>query len=249
MQTTISTRAVVLNATAYGDSDLIVSLLTEEHGLVKGMAKGARKSRKRFAGCFEPFTLIRVSARVKDPSMLARIESAEILDPRLKLREDLGRIEAGAMMLELSAIFEEPGLGNMEVFELLNQSLKILESSSDILSLSSVFLVKLLTSAGYAVPVSECPGCGVDFAGRAGHYRGGHELVCEGCGKGSGESMKVSAGTLAFIRQAASMELEKVGRLRLLPSARQEVFSFIGAYLEAVSGKRPKALAKIASDA
>ena len=75
MSLEITTKAIVAGALPYGDSDLVVSFLTEEHGLLKGFAKGARKSQKRFAGCFEPFTLLRIQCKVKEQGMLARIET------------------------------------------------------------------------------------------------------------------------------------------------------------------------------
>src|SRR5512146_1463988 len=112
MSLEITTKAIVAGALLYGDSDLVVSFLTEEHGLLKGFAKGARKSRKRFAGCFEPFTLLKLQCKVKEQGMLARIETADILDAHLGLRDDLGRIGAGAQVLELAAILEAPGAGS-----------------------------------------------------------------------------------------------------------------------------------------
>ena len=55
------TRAVVLNSFDYGESDRIVAFYTEDFGKIKGMAKGARRSRKRFGvaevcgcGCQRP---------------------------------------------------------------------------------------------------------------------------------------------------------------------------------------------------
>jgi len=59
----LSTPALVLRTRPFGESDRIVTLLTEQHGKVAGIAKGAKNSRRRFAGTLEPFVLIRAVFR------------------------------------------------------------------------------------------------------------------------------------------------------------------------------------------
>ena len=51
--------AYVLTTREIGETDLIVSLLAERRGKVRGVARGARKSRKRFGGLLEPMTRVR----------------------------------------------------------------------------------------------------------------------------------------------------------------------------------------------
>jgi len=53
--------AYVLGTSELGEADLIVTLLSEQHGRVRGVAASARKSRRRFGGAVDPMT--RVSAR------------------------------------------------------------------------------------------------------------------------------------------------------------------------------------------
>ena len=49
------TEAIVLRLLDYGESDRIVTFCTNGYGKVRGIAKGARRSRKRFANALEPF--------------------------------------------------------------------------------------------------------------------------------------------------------------------------------------------------
>ena len=51
-------RALVLSHLDYGDADRLVTLFTAARGKLTAFAAGARKSRRRFAGALEPFTLI-----------------------------------------------------------------------------------------------------------------------------------------------------------------------------------------------
>jgi DNA repair protein RecO (recombination protein O) len=241
MPSELNTKAIVTSALPYGDSDLVVSFLTVEHGLIKGFAKGARKSRKRFAGCFEPFTLLTLKCKLKEQGMLARVETADIIDTHLGIRDGLARIGAAAQAVELSAMLEAPGAGSAAVFSLLAETLGLIEKSMAPQALSAVFIVKLIGLAGYGIPHRQCGKCGAVLTGKKAIYLGGHSILCTSCG-GSGDVVTLSPGSLAFIRRAESIEPQSMGRLRLPASSCGEVYRFLGDYLPAVTGKRLKTL-------
>ncbi|MBI5191451.1 MAG: DNA repair protein RecO [Nitrospirae bacterium] len=250
-------RAIVLNALAYGDSDLIVSFMTEELGVVRGLAKGGRASRKRFAGCFEPFTSINLGCRMKDSASLAGITSADIVNSHLKIRDSLDRINAGARMLELAGTVEVHGAEAATAFGLLDKSLEILETSTDPAALSGIFFVKWLDIAGYKLPHETCGQCGGPFetpggtgggapGGKPGgpggaYYRGGYSLVCGKCAGGR-DTRTVSAGTLAFISRAETLETGSISRLRLSEGGEKELFGLLGPYIASIAGRSLKTL-------
>src|SRR5262245_8066008 len=51
-------RAVVLRQHKLGEADRIVTMLTREHGLVRAVAKGVRRTRSKFGARLEPFAYI-----------------------------------------------------------------------------------------------------------------------------------------------------------------------------------------------
>ncbi len=55
----LTSEAVVLRTWPVHESDLLVSFFTRDYGRLKGMAKAALKSRKRFGGALEPMTVAR----------------------------------------------------------------------------------------------------------------------------------------------------------------------------------------------
>ena len=57
MKSAQKTKAIVLRSIDYGESDRILTFLTDDFGKLKGIAKGARRSRRRFANALEPFSL------------------------------------------------------------------------------------------------------------------------------------------------------------------------------------------------
>src|SRR5579871_4660782 len=95
-----SERAVVVSSVDYGEADRIVTLLTEGRGRLSAFAGGARKSRRRFAGALEPFTLIRAQL-VERRGSTVRMDSAEIEQSFPRVRAELSRISRALYCLEL----------------------------------------------------------------------------------------------------------------------------------------------------
>ena len=50
--------AIVLRTHKLGEADRIITLLTAEHGQVRAVAKGVRKTTSKFGACVEPFSVI-----------------------------------------------------------------------------------------------------------------------------------------------------------------------------------------------
>ena len=71
-QRTTPTRALVLRGVDYGEADRILTLLTPELGRVAVLARGARKSQRRFAGALEPFAVL--AAVERGPASLAGLD-------------------------------------------------------------------------------------------------------------------------------------------------------------------------------
>ena len=88
--------AIVLRTWPFHESDLIVSLLTREQGKLKGVARAALKSRRRFGGALEPMTLVRAHYVERPRQELVRLDSLEILRSPLSAPMDHSRLAGGA---------------------------------------------------------------------------------------------------------------------------------------------------------
>jgi DNA repair protein RecO len=97
----IATPAFVLHTRSFGESDRIVILITEQHGKVAGIAKGAKNSRRRFAGTLEPFVHVRAVFRQRPASDLVFLLRCELLGVFRAFTRDLDRFAAGSYVLEL----------------------------------------------------------------------------------------------------------------------------------------------------
>ena len=75
----LTSEAVVLRTWPLREADLIVSFFTRDYGRLKGVAKSALKSRKRFGGALEPMTLARAWFAERPRQELVRLDQLEIL--------------------------------------------------------------------------------------------------------------------------------------------------------------------------
>jgi DNA repair protein RecO (recombination protein O) len=76
----LRTEAIVLRVRDLGESDRVVQLLTPAVGRVAAIAKGARRSQRRFPGTLDLFCHVRCNLDRRGPDRLARLDQAALLD-------------------------------------------------------------------------------------------------------------------------------------------------------------------------
>jgi DNA repair protein RecO (recombination protein O) len=97
----LSSEAVVLRTWPLREADLIVSLFTRDYGRLKGVAKSALKSRRRFGGALEPMTLVRAFFAERPGQELLRLDQLDILASPLSRPVDATRLAVLSFYAEL----------------------------------------------------------------------------------------------------------------------------------------------------
>jgi DNA repair protein RecO (recombination protein O) len=176
----LATEAVVLGGVDYGDADRIVTLFTPGRGKLSAFAAGARKSKRRFAGVLEPFTVLdaRLNERRGDLLFLA---SATIVDAHAGLREDLGRIAHAGHAAELCRELTRDREPQPELYDRLRRYLGALARSparpEDLLA----FELCALGDTGVAPRLDDCAICGGAVEGVAAFDVGHGGFLCGRC--------------------------------------------------------------------
>ena len=93
--------AIVLRTYPVHEADLLVTVFTRSEGKVKGVAKSAKKSRRRFGGSLEPLTCVRVYWEDRERQELARIDSCDVLLSPLSAEIDYPRAVALGHIAEM----------------------------------------------------------------------------------------------------------------------------------------------------
>src|SRR6202795_947778 len=90
--TVLTSEAVVLRTWPVHEADLIVSFFTRDFGKVRGVAKSALKSRRRFGGALEPMTQARAWFAERPRQELVRLDQLEVVRSPLSLPVDATRL-------------------------------------------------------------------------------------------------------------------------------------------------------------
>jgi len=93
--------AIVLRTYPLRESDLLVTLFTRLEGKVKGVARAAKKSKRRFGGALEPLTYVRAFYDDRERQELARLDSCEVIESPMAGEVTYPRAVALAHVAEL----------------------------------------------------------------------------------------------------------------------------------------------------
>jgi len=194
------TEALLLRRVEYGEADLVVTLFTRALGRVAALARGARKSQRRFGGALEPFFTLSVRLEEKQSAELYVLSESSITRPRIGLLSDLSRMQAAGRALSWVRAASPPRTPEPEVWRLLESLLDNLsrpDRSAD-LELGAAGL-SLLAAFGWGIDFERCVRCGkpcpAQQAASVDAERGG--LVCRACGGGRRKLSSAERGRLA----------------------------------------------------
>jgi DNA repair protein RecO (recombination protein O) len=157
----VNTDAIVLRTYNLAEADRIAVCLTRSAGLVRAVAKGARRMKNRFGAALEPFTVIRLAFYERENRDLVSISNAEILKSHFDLAAQPEVSEILAYIGELVADFSPPHETNEKLFRMVAACVEALESSPATGRLVlRYFEVWLLRLAGLFPDVRACADCG-----------------------------------------------------------------------------------------
>jgi len=220
-------RAVVLRTYRLGEADRIVVLLTQEHGKVRAVAKGVRKTTSRIGARLEPMNHVEVL--VKPGRGLAVIDEVKLVSVHHRLHSDLSRMSQGMAMLEAVDRIAPDLEPVPAIFELLRRALATLDQQKSPLMLAAFYL-KLLAIEGSAPQLGSCVGCGAadDLVGFD-IVQGGTQ--CGSCRMGA----PFSGQALEVLRMILGGDLRRaldLGESPAVHEAHQMVMNMMEAHLE-----------------
>ena len=156
--------AIVLRTYPLREADLLVTLFTRAEGKVKGVAKSAMKSRRRFGGALEPLTLVRAYWDDREKQELARLDSCEVLLSPMSDEIDYGRAAALAHVAEMLDEFMPDREANDTVFRLAWTVLQHVRAGAVWMPITyfELWMVRLM---GFLPDFGECAECGQSLNG------------------------------------------------------------------------------------
>src|SRR5579872_4111348 len=161
--------AIVLRTYPLREADLLVTLFTRSEGKVHGVARSAKKSKRRFGGALEPLTHVRAFYDVRERQELARLDACEVLESPLATEVSYARSVALAHVAELLDELLPDHEANDIIFRLTLSVLNVL-TGSDIWMPVTYFDLWLTRLVGFLPELTECMVCGRSLNGSRAYY-------------------------------------------------------------------------------
>jgi DNA repair protein RecO (recombination protein O) len=228
----LQSQAIVLQVRDHGDSDKIVTLFTETCGKLTGIAKGAKRSQKRFVNKLELFSLLDLHYVESRSSTLVRLDQAELITPFPSLRAVVTRYTAASLVCELLLSSTRENDPDKALFHLLSWTLNRIDQGHPISPTLILFQIKMLGLLGFSPQFGACGVCGrqvqTPFTYRFSAVLGG--LVCRECIMENEPLLPLSMETIKLLTRAQEMEHDKLDRLRFSPAAIHEALRLLRHY-------------------
>lgn len=245
-----ASRAVVSNTMRMSNSSKLVSLITERYGLVKVMAKGARRPTSRYGAALEPVTVIETIYYHKDGREIQTLSSADIIEPFPRIKSDMLSFCTASAMVESAQMVTAPEDQSSGTFPVLVEALAGLERSDDADLDKHLwrFMLRLVAAAGYRPALDRCAVCGkrpktssVFFSFQDGG------LICPCTDTAQRYGFWISPGSLMVMKVLMSSHEDELPRIGIGSRQRREVGHAVHQFFAYHTGtsRQPRALSFI----
>lgn len=161
--------AIILRTYPFREADLLVTFFTRDGGKVRGVARSAKKSKRRFGGALEPLTYVRAFYDVRERQELVRLDACEVLESPLATNVSYARAVALAHVAELLDELLPDHEANDAIFRLTLSVLHALQTS-DIWMPVTYFELWLTRLVGFLPEITECIVCGRALNGSRAYF-------------------------------------------------------------------------------
>ena len=220
--------ALLLRSVDFGESDRIVHLLTAGAGRLIAIAKGARRSKRRFPGTLDVFNHLAINGRSKPRTSMAFLEQARLLNPFLGLRSDPSRYALASFLTEMLDRLSPEGITGPEaerLFTYATESLGLLETVRPTATLRLLLELRGFDALGLRPELGRCVRCERVPRGTVApahpvnfHVPDGG-IVCSACALRLDGLVPVEFGTLRILERGLASPAGSLAEIRLDASA------------------------------
>jgi DNA repair protein RecO (recombination protein O) len=161
------TDAIVLRTTNFADQDKIVVFFSPDRGLLRGIAKGARKFGNRFGCSLEPMSVVRVFYHEKERRDLVTVASCDLVESFFDVQKDPETAFLLTYFAELIEEFAPARAAEDVLYRLLLAVLRCLGQGGDRAFLAAYFEAWFLQANGLLPDLAGCRACRKPLAGLA----------------------------------------------------------------------------------
>ncbi len=226
------TDAIVIKSTEHGESDLIVTLFCRDVGRLTAIAKGAKKSKKRFVNKLELFSFLHITYQQKANRSLAFFAEADLHTSFPNIRLDLQLYSAASVIREFLLIGVRENAPDLHIFRLSLWALHSLDQHMAPMTVLVLFLIRFYDYIGYRPDLQTCFHCESPVSPQHSYSfdTTTGRLVCSGCKPHTQKGFPLSHGTIKILHSAQDQPLERLHRLKISGSILEEAVFLLQNY-------------------
>jgi len=230
--TNVKTKGIILKRMNYGEADRILTILTQDHGKIKAIAKGSRKILSKLGGSLEPFCL--VDFIFHEGRSFYIVTSASVIKHFEKVHTDIDKTSKAFYIGELLDKFLEEKQNHPEVFELFAKYLENLENADDPI-LIPVFSAKILENLGFKPVTQNCLHCESKLLPEQNYWddvEGG--VICLSCHNKFGHGREIENDVIKILRLVFSPEFIVGSKININDKYKNQTAAVLESYIEGV---------------
>lgn len=229
MYSSYKTSGIVLKSINLGEADKILTIFTECLGKVRVIAKGIRRVKSHMAGALEPFILS--DLQLYEGKTFYTVTGAVIKKIFLKSHNDLNKIAKLFYLGELIDRFEEENQKSLPIFDLLVQTLEVVEQNDDEFALR-IFEVNLLKIGGFWGDLSVCIHCKKKLVLEQNFWDGEEGgIICFECQQQFHHGDEISNELIKLFRLIEERGFGLIGKIKLEQEILGEAKNILSSYI------------------
>ncbi|MDX6153325.1 DNA repair protein RecO [Marinococcus sp. PL1-022] len=232
------TEGIVLRTASYGESNVVLTVYTREHGKMAMMAKGAKKPSSRLRSISQPFVY---GTFVYYPGKGMRtLSQGDVTDSFRSVREDIVLTSYASYLSELLDKVTVDQERNPYLFELFWQLLRRIDEGEDAEVLIRLFEVKMTAVAGIQPVIDRCVNCGrqegtFHFSIREAGF------LCHLCWEMDPYRFRIQPKTVRLLRTFFYIDVHRIGSVSVSAETKKELKDVLNSYYDSYAGIHLKA--------
>lgn len=199
----VETESLVIKSYNLGDADRIVVFLTRDHGVVRGVAKGAKRLKSKFGSGLEPFSIVRAEYFEKESSELVSIQKVDLVQSNFAAASNPDFLQKFSYLGDLLITLSPPHDPNETLYRMVKACVETAANDPETIDSTGVYFeLWMLRLAGYMPDWNKCDQCGRAFDETEDtSVRADFHLMGEECRRAAGG--RVLTGSMRGIAAAA----------------------------------------------
>ena len=183
----VETESLVIKSYNLAEADKIVVLLTHDHGVVRGVAKGAKRLNSKFGSGLEPFSVVQATYFQKDAVELVSLQRIDLVRSNFAAAGNPDFLQKFSYLADLLVTMSPPHDPNETLYRMVNACVETAAADPETLISTGVYFeLWILRLAGYLPDWTKCDGCGRAFDEvEDANVQTNYHLMCSSCRRNS----------------------------------------------------------------